>query len=211
MIRTIIDKTAEKLTTAWRHNTVIDWYNENSAPHEMNILARFASAATETWKEATAFYEVMIDNGRIDLLIVSPEGILLVEGKTTFHSNTTYLIESLNSQVERVHGTNGGMRRLIDHKIPSYCRERWNLETPPPMYVVTLSWCNSKGLKAWESSEKWSESISGFTSGNTPFIFSEYEHYLLFKYKKTSGMAWLENDTLPAHDSLHFSAEISLT
>lgn len=95
MIRTIIDKTAELLTTAWRHNTVIDWYNENSAPNEMNILARFASAAAETWKEATAFYEVMIDNGRIDLLIISPEGILLVEGKTTFHSNTTNLIKSL--------------------------------------------------------------------------------------------------------------------
>ena len=211
MIRTIIDKTAEKLTTAWRNNTVIDWYNENSAPHEMNILARFASAAAETWSEATAFYEVMIDNGRIDLLIISPEGILLVEGKTTFHSNTTYLIKSLNSQVERVHGTNGGMRRLIDSKIPAYCRERWNLETPPPMYVVTLSWCNSRGLKAWESSDKWSESISGFTSGHTPFIFSEYEHYLLFKYKKTSGIAWLENDTLPANDSLQFIAETSLT
>lgn len=197
MIRTIIDKTAEQLTTAWKYTTVIDWYNENSAPNEVNILARFANATSDIWKEATPFYEVMIDNGRIDLLIISPEAILLVEGKTTFHSNTTALIKSLNDQVERVHGTNGGMRRLIDQRIPSYCSERWNLKTPPPIYVVTLSWCNAKGLNAWKSSEKWSKSLSGFNSGNKPFTFSNHEHHLLFKYKKSSGIAWLENDPQP--------------
>ena len=194
MINTIIEKTAEHLTTAWRHATVVDWYNENSAPHEVNILARFANAASDIWKESTAFYEVMIDKGRIDLLIISPEAILIVEGKTTFHSNTNALISSLNEQVERIHSADGGMRRLIDERIPSYCRERWQLQATPPTYVVTLSWCNSKGLKAWSTSEAWSKSLTCFDSGSKPFIFSGNEHYLLFKYRKSNGIAWIDSD-----------------
>ncbi|MBK3465466.1 hypothetical protein [Pseudomonas sp. MF6776] len=194
MINIIIEKTAEHLTTAWQYDTVVDWYSENSAPHEVNILSRFASAASDIWKESTAFYEVMIDKGRIDLLIISPEAILIVEGKTTFHSNTNALIRSLNEQIERIHGADGGVRRLIDERIPSYCWERWKLQATPPIYIVTLSWCNSKGINAWSKSEAWSKSLTGFDSGSEPFIFSGDEHYLLFKYRKSNGTAWIDSE-----------------
>jgi hypothetical protein len=187
MIREILKNTAELLTTDWKHTTVIGWYNENSAPHELNILTRFASAASNIMKDATAFYEVMIDNGRIDLVIISPEAILLVEGKTTFHGNTSSLIKTLNAQVDRIHGENAGVRKLVDKRIADYCAERWSLQSPPPIYVVALSWCNPRGLNAWSSHEKWSPSLSSFNSGSEQFLFSNDPHFLLYKYKESNG------------------------
>ncbi|MFG0540243.1 hypothetical protein ACF8EA_08550 [Pseudomonas sp. YQ_5] len=190
MLQGILTRTAKQLSDAWGYPTVIDWYNERSAPNEMNVLVRFAAAAAQEWKDATAFYEVKIDCGRIDLLIVSPDAILIVEGKTTFHSGAKALIASLNSQVDRIHGEDGGVRRLIDRRIPSYCRERWGLEELPPIYVVVLAWCNSRGLPAWSGSKHWNESLANFESGNEKFNFNGDEHYLLYKYKASSGIGW---------------------
>lgn len=171
---------------------MIGWHNENSAPHELNILTRFASAASNIMKDATAFYEVMIDNGRIDLVIISPEAIFIVEGKTTFHGNTNSLIKSLNDQIDRIHGGNAGARKLVNKLIPDYCAERWSLQTPQPIYVVALSWCNPRGLNAWKSHEKWSPSLSSFNSGSEQFLFSNDPHFLLYKYKELNGTKAVE-------------------
>ena len=191
MLDGVFDKTAELLTKAWGYSTVIGWYNERSAPNELNVLVRFADAASVAFKEATAFYEVMIDGGRIDLLIVSPDVILVAEGKTTFHSAAKSLITSLNSQIDRIHGENGGIRALMDEKILSYCKERWGLQSLPPIYVVALSWCNAGGLSLWGSHEHWSSSLSRFVSGSKIFKFNGDDHYFLFKYQRSNGIAWV--------------------
>lgn len=190
MLQNILLRTAQQLSDAWGYPTVIDWYNERSAPNEINVLVRFAAATAEEWKEVTAFYEVKIDSGRIDLLLVSPEAILIVEGKTTFHSGANALISSLNSQVERIHGEDAGVRRLLDERVPSYIRERWGLGQLPPIYVVVLAWCNSKGLEAWNGSARWSESLAIFQSGSVKFQFNGDEHFLLYKYKASTGIGW---------------------
>lgn len=197
MFDTIFEKTADELASAWKYPTVIDWYNDNSAPNEVNILARFATAISKVFKDATAFYEVRIDGGRIDLVIISPEVVLIVEGKTTFHSNSPSLIRSLNKQIERIHSQDGGMLRLIHERIPAYCKERWNLAATPPIYVMALAWCHSGGLDAWDNSPHWSSELREFQTGRAPFTFSGGEHYLVFKYRKTNGLVWQVEEGSP--------------
>jgi hypothetical protein len=190
MIPSIFQNTAERLTASWKYATVINSYHDFADPHELNILARFADAAATVLQESTSFYEVMTDRGRIDLVILSREAIFIVEGKTNFLRKRNEKINSLNEQIERIHGTDESMRRLIDEKIPEYYRQRWNVAPLPPLYAVALSWSHEKGLDAWKGSEKWSQTLLEFDSGHTPFTFGEHEHYLLYKFRKSSGTAW---------------------
>jgi hypothetical protein len=192
MFDSILEDTARELNRAWQHEAVVDWYHDYAAPHELNILTRFSNAVSREWREATSFYEVQIDHGRIDLVIVAPEAILIVEGKSTFHGSADNRIYSLNSQIERFHGDDQGMRRLIDERIPTYCKQRWGMISAPPVYVFALAWSHDGGLDRWHKSAKWSPELKNFTTGDRQFLFSGKTHYFLFKYRKTDGRQWVE-------------------
>jgi hypothetical protein len=192
MFDKILENTAKDLNRAWQHETVVDWYHGYAAPHELNILTRFANAVCCEWLDATSFYEVQIDHGRIDLVIVAPEAILIVEGKSTFHGDANKKIYSLNNQIERFHGNDQGIRRLIDERIPAYCKQRWSIISAPPIFIFAIAWSHEGGLARWHNSDKWSSDLKQFITGDRQFLFSGKIHHFLFKYRKTDGRRWIE-------------------
>jgi hypothetical protein len=187
MLKQIFEKTAECLSEQRQFSEDVDIYNEGSGFHELNLIHSFVVASNRVLGEVSPYYEVSIDTGRLDLLLISKCSTIILEAKTRIDYTINSKIKSLTGQILRTNSQDESLKKLLAKKIIGYRSSRWGDNGSAPTYVAGVAYCtNDEARNKWLEKLQNNDQIKDFCFGDATFKQGEKYYTLLYLYKKTN-------------------------